>query len=70
MEKFKKMIFIDLIGYMLAIICWLLIYIGCNIPNIMEIFFIVLVVIMNYTFFLLFYYLKYVVKGNNENNEE
>lgn len=59
MKKFKKLVLIGLIGYIVTFLCWILILNGFNGINIRKGFVILLVIMINYTFFLLLHYLRH-----------
>ena len=63
MKKFKNLVLIGLIGYIITLICWILILSGFNGINIRKGLVILHVIMLNYTFFLLIYHLRHNNKG-------
>lgn len=62
MDRFKKLLLVDLAGYILAMICFAVMWAGYSSSTLMYILIVLLVVLMSYTGFLLFYYMYRVRK--------
>lgn len=62
MDRFKKLVIVDLVGYILAMICFVVMWAGYSSSMLFYALITLLVVLMSYTGFLLFYYLYRVRK--------
>lgn len=62
MDRFKKLLLADLVGYILVMICFVVMWAGYSSSTMFYVLITLLVVLMSYTGFLLLYYLYRVRK--------
>ena len=59
MKKFKKLLMVQMLAYLLVIVCMLLFYMGHGSSTLRIIMFVLLIFAFNFNAFLIYYYLKH-----------